>query len=1118
MPEAGGEMLGGEGLADQMAGINVSNRHAIAGVASHVQGSNERAPVFDLAAQFGPGHVGHDEVGQEEIDTGVVHAAEFKSQSRSLGSERSVAEIAQVGAHGAQDQLVVIDHQNGLASATWYEDGSLYGGQRRVGSRQVDAKRCALARSTAQVDRASALLDDAMHSGETEASSLPDGFRGEERLENLVANCFWNSLPCVADSQYNFPPRSELRNATDQSIVGVKVFGVNFESTALGHGVAGVDREVHEDLRDLAGIGKHIAERGVEGEDERDVFAQQPFEKTGGLLDDGVWVEALHFEYLVAAEGEQLAGERNGAVGGGLDHLQARFAAVRVDVAPQQVARGEDHGEDVVEVVGDAAGKAADAFEFLSLDQLRVEFVTLLFRFSKAFFLPHDAIECASANHKDETTGGDHEGNAFDDLKRGDRYGVLKFAQHQLTRHHDPDQRKEDIEKSYLSGGDSDFRLARFAHRYRPKVRWRDYRRGNKAIGAEVSAPGGGFARSGPLRRPPGCAVGCGGVAEHAVRRLKVEQWATFAEDNILDLSNEDGVVTCILRGMQAALEVGESTMKDRRAMLGAVETGACGIGYVVMPRSSCIVLGDGVLILGQHVNAEALPGAQVSVRASPLVHTNQHQTGVQRDRGEGIGRHPMHTIAGIHRKDGDSSGERTHGFAEVGLRNAHARITPSQAPGAFASGLKVSRGRLGDRHRSCMISESEIESSALTGRLESLQQPSAEKSQRAESPHWSGSIAAAASLSRQEACALIQCEDAELPELLQAARAAKERLKPGIVTYSRKVFIPLTNLCRDYCGYCTFRRDPGGAGAHTMTPEEVLAVARRGEKMGCTEALFSLGDKPELLFPEMRETLRGLGYKSTLQYLEAMCELVLRETTLLPHPNPGLMSAEWIERLAQVSPSMGLMLETTNEALMQAGAAHDNAPDKVPAKRLRTIDDAGRLGVPFTTGLLIGIGESMEDRVDTLLAIRELHERHGHIQEVIVQNFRAKAAIPMRDWPEPSKGEMLRTIAVARLLMPNVNLQAPPNLSDPYYADLLEAGINDWGGVSPLTPDFINPEKPWPHVEELRARSAAKGLRLEQRLPVYPEFLPAAMRRGGLLEERLQRAASSDGLARRAA
>jgi FO synthase len=372
--------------------------------------------------------------------------------------------------------------------------------------------------------------------------------------------------------------------------------------------------------------------------------------------------------------------------------------------------------------------------------------------------------------------------------------------------------------------------------------------------------------------------------------------------------------------------------------------------------------------------------------------------------------------------------------------------------------------------------------------------------------------------ISREAALALIRCSDDDLPRLLTAARAAKERFKPGTITYSRKVFIPLTNLCRDYCGYCTFRRDPGDPGAHTMTPDEVLAVARAGEKLGCTEALFSLGDKPELLFPEMRDTLRHLGYKSTLNYLEAMCELVLRETTLLPHPNPGLLSAEWVARLAAVSPSMGLMLETTNAELLSSGRAHDNAPDKLPAKRLRTIEEAGKQKVPFTTGLLLGIGESLDDRVDTLLAIRDLHERYGHIQEVIVQNFRVKPTIPMANWSEPSQGEILRTVAVARLLLPEVSIQAPPNLSAPYYEELIEAGINDWGGVSPLTPDFINPEKPWPHVEQLRLRTEAKGCELRQRLPVYPEFVPSITVRSGLLSERVQAAIGEDLLARRAA
>jgi len=353
---------------------------------------------------------------------------------------------------------------------------------------------------------------------------------------------------------------------------------------------------------------------------------------------------------------------------------------------------------------------------------------------------------------------------------------------------------------------------------------------------------------------------------------------------------------------------------------------------------------------------------------------------------------------------------------------------------------------------------------------------------------------------------------------LLHAASSLRDRCKGRTITYSRKVFIPLTNLCRDYCGYCIFRRDPGTLGAHTMSPDEVLAVARAGEKLGCTEALFSLGDKPELLFPEMRDTLQRLGSRSTLHYLESMCERVLRETTLLPHANPGLMSEAWLKRLAAVSPSLGLMLETTSERLFAPGAAHHNAPDKLPARRLRVLQDAGKLGIPFTTGLLIGIGETPAERVETLFAIRDLHARYGHVQEVIVQNFRRKPGIPMHAAPEPSHAVMLRTVAVARLILQDMNIQAPPNLSAPNYSQLIAAGINDWGGVSPLTPDFINPEAPWPHLRELEAATAARGYSLRQRLPVYPEHLPALMAAPGLLSQRLGEIAGHDGLARRAA
>jgi len=302
------------------------------------------------------------------------------------------------------------------------------------------------------------------------------------------------------------------------------------------------------------------------------------------------------------------------------------------------------------------------------------------------------------------------------------------------------------------------------------------------------------------------------------------------------------------------------------------------------------------------------------------------------------------------------------------------------------------------------------------------------------------------------------------------------------------------------------------------MTPEEVLEVASAGEKLGCTEALFSLGDKPELAFPEMRARLRQLGYVSTLHYLEAMCELVLQKTSLLPHANPGLLSASWVRRLGACCPSLGLMLETTSQALLHPGAAHDRAPDKIPAKRMATIRRAGEQNIPFTTGLLIGIGETPEDRVNALVALRELHKQYGHIQEVIIQNFRVKPAIPMSHWPEPARGEMLRTVTVARLLLRDMNIQAPPNLSAPDYEVLLSAGINDWGGVSPLTPDFINPEAPWPHLEDLERRTTAAGYRLRQRLPVYPEFVPTISNKIGLMADRVRAAADGEGYARRAA
>jgi len=275
------------------------------------------------------------------------------------------------------------------------------------------------------------------------------------------------------------------------------------------------------------------------------------------------------------------------------------------------------------------------------------------------------------------------------------------------------------------------------------------------------------------------------------------------------------------------------------------------------------------------------------------------------------------------------------------------------------------------------------------------------------------------------------------------------------------------------------------------MELDEVLAVCSAGARLGCKEALLSLGDKPEARFPEHRDWLRARGYRTTLEYVRSASEAIVRHTALLPHANPGLMSERDLQALRDTNVSVGLMLETAAERLGGPGGPHDGAPDKRPRRRLQTIEAAGRLGIAFTTGILIGIGETRAERVEALLAIRELHGRHGHVQEVIVQNFRAKPGIPMAGHPEPSLDELRRTLAVARLLLgPAMNLQAPPNLSPGTYPALVAAGLNDWGGVSPLTIDYINPEAPWPHLEVHACATRAAGGRLRERLAIYPEFL----------------------------
>ena len=352
--------------------------------------------------------------------------------------------------------------------------------------------------------------------------------------------------------------------------------------------------------------------------------------------------------------------------------------------------------------------------------------------------------------------------------------------------------------------------------------------------------------------------------------------------------------------------------------------------------------------------------------------------------------------------------------------------------------------------------------------------------------------------------------------ELLAAAAALRDRGHGRTLTFSAKVFVPLTTLCRDYCGYCTFRKDPGQPGAHTMTPDEVLALVRAGERLGAKEALFSLGDKPEVLFPEHREFLRRMGHRTTMSYLRAVCERVIAESSLLPHANPGLMSERDLSALREVNVSMGIMLETTAERLLGPGMAHDRAPDKVPARRLKTIELAGKLQIPFTTGILIGIGETHAERVAALCAIRDLHARYGHIQEVIVQNFRAKPTIPMRGVPDPTVPDLARTIAVARLLLGgDMNVQAPPNLADAAYGLLPAAGLNDWGGISPLTPDHINPERPWPLIRELRRTTEAAGHVLRERLAIYPEYVRRAEFVDARLRDAITRYTDGDGLVR---
>ncbi|MDP9799489.1 FO synthase [Catenuloplanes nepalensis] len=351
--------------------------------------------------------------------------------------------------------------------------------------------------------------------------------------------------------------------------------------------------------------------------------------------------------------------------------------------------------------------------------------------------------------------------------------------------------------------------------------------------------------------------------------------------------------------------------------------------------------------------------------------------------------------------------------------------------------------------------------------------------------------------LDADEATTLLAARDGQLDELLAIAggirdAGLREAGRPGVVTFSKKVFIPLTRLCRDRCHYCTFATVPHKLAAPFLDRDEVLAIAREGAAQGCKEALFTLGDAPEDRWDAARRWLDERGYDSTLDYVRACAIAVLEETGLLPHLNPGVMSWADLTRLKPVAPSMGMMLETTATRLWsEKGGPHFGSPDKEPAVRLRVLDDAGRVGVPFTTGVLIGIGETRAERIDSLFAIRRAQREYHHVQEVIIQNFRAKPDTAMRGMPDAELHELAATIAVGRILFgPAMRIQAPPNLIDDEFALLLRAGIDDWGGVSPVTPDHVNPERPWPQIDELARRSAEAGFTLRERLTIYPEYV----------------------------
>ncbi len=351
---------------------------------------------------------------------------------------------------------------------------------------------------------------------------------------------------------------------------------------------------------------------------------------------------------------------------------------------------------------------------------------------------------------------------------------------------------------------------------------------------------------------------------------------------------------------------------------------------------------------------------------------------------------------------------------------------------------------------------------------------------------------------------------------LISLANSIRRTCRPGPITYSRKVFINLVNLCRDKCAYCTYKKEPSDTDVSMLVPEKVLKIAEDGKKLRCTEALIVTGESPEQKYPEARRWLRSMGFSSTAEYIDKVSSMILEQTGLLPHTNGGILNQDELSILKETNVSLGCMLESSSERLLRKNMPHEFAPSKNPKARKRILENAGKLKIPMTTGVLVGIGETVEEIVDSLFMISEINEKYGNIQEVIIQNFVPKSNTAMREIPTPSVDYFIRSIAISRIIMPDMNIQVPPNLSPNYYGQYIDAGINDWGGISPLTIDHVNPQSPWPDVNELTNVTKNSGYLLKPRLPIYPEFI---IQKGEFIHDNLWKyvraLAGSDGLVR---